>query len=620
MRFFCLLLLLCLASASTESFSQVSIQNLYFNSTSNIVRLNFYGSTPATGYTGIGSGASIGEGIAHAEDKNGNLKLWVNASGVYDRQGTLMPGSGGILAHPSSTEIVICPFPADTSKFYIFYNSQLCADLYYAVVDMQLRGGLGDVSQKNMNIDAGNTYAEGLEVVKVPCSDEYWLLAYQCYKGFASFRVNASGISAGTLIAPFDAGDHNGRGELDYHNGRLGYAVTYRNQAFLAQFNPATGTITGQQVIAVNATNGVYGLEFSADTSKVYFTDWNNRNFFGQISSPNVFRYDFTTGAVASWTIPYNNSGCTSTTVEGLGQIELGKDGKLYIPHVNGCQITVIDNPDGTEPAFLTIDVNAILSTGVSDHIQSEFYQGKTLQLTASQHAICAGETVQLTASGGSGAYKWYPMPAVTATENGSVVVNPAVTTTYRVYADNAYGCLDSAFVTVEVKENTKPQISSITPASYCPGISITLQASAGTGAYAWYKDGQLLVNEQKETLVIEQPGVYQVSQTGSFCPSLSEEYVVEASLFASKQKLYVPNVITPDNDPLQANETFQVKNYTGTIRLIICNRWGKEVYRNDNYQNTWNAEGLANGIYYYQLSHTGNCFPVVRGIVQVLR
>jgi hypothetical protein len=221
-----LLLFVFSAFLFQDGFSQVSIQNLYFNSTSNILRLNFSTSSPTAGYTGIGSGAPIGEGIAHAEDQRGNLLFWVNDSGVYDKNGTLMPGSAGILAHPSSTEIVICPFPSDASKFYIFYNNQLCSELYYALVDTRLRGGIGDVISKNIGIDALNTYAEGLEIVKIPCSTDYWLLAYQCYKGFTRFRISASGISNPVLIAPFDADAHNGRGELDYHNGRLGYAIT----------------------------------------------------------------------------------------------------------------------------------------------------------------------------------------------------------------------------------------------------------------------------------------------------------------------------------------------------------------------------------------------------------
>jgi hypothetical protein len=620
MRIKLLLLLLLSVCWLKDAFSQVSIQHLYFNSTSNILRLNFSGSAPTASYTGISSGAPIGEGIAHAEDQSGNLQFWVNASGVYDKNGTLMPGSAGILAHPSSTEIVICPFPAEKDKFYIFYNNQLCSELYFAVVDIRLRSGLGEVISKNTVIDAGNSYAEGLEIVKIPCSADYWLLSYQCYRGFTRFRIGTNGISAPTLMATYNTDGHNGRGELDYHEGRLGYALTYRNRAFLATFNPVTGELTGAQTIMVNATNGLYGLEFSPDASKVFFTDWHNRNFFGNIVSPNLYRYDFTTGATSSWTIPYNNTNCRNTTVDGLGQIELGKDGKLYIPHVNGCQITVVDNPNVNTPTLSLIDVNTTLSTGVSDHIQSEFYQPQILMATASKNTVCAGEEVQLIATGGAGTYSWLPATGLTSAANGTVTANPMATTTYKVYAENTYGCRDSASVTVTVQAIIKPQIKNTTPASVCPRHSLTLQASTGPGTYSWYINWQLLPHEQKDSLVIEEAGVYQVSLQSSSCPALSDEYVVEAALFAGKGKLLVPNVITPDNDPQQANETFQVQNYSGTIRLVICNRWGKEIYRNDNYQNTWNAAGLANGIYYYQLSHADNCFPVVRGIVHVLR
>jgi hypothetical protein len=306
--------------------------------------------------------------------------------------------------------------------------------------------------------------------------------------------------------------------------------------------------------------------------------------------------------------------------VNGLGQIELGRDGRLYIPHVNGCQITVIENPSEASPALGVMDVNTTLSTGVSDHIQSDFYQPQTLQASASRASVCAGESIQLMATGGSGKYSWHPATGLTQDENGMVEAKPATTTIYKVYADNIYGCRDSASVTVMVQAIIKPQVKNISPASPCPGTSLILQASTGPATYLWYKDGLLLPNRQSDTLIIEQPGVYQVITAAGSCPALSDEFTVEASLFAANEEVLVPNVITPDNDPQQANETFEVRNYSGTIRLVICNRWGKEVYRSDNYQSTWNAQGLANGIYFYQLSHADNCFPQVRGIVHVLR
>jgi hypothetical protein len=246
------------------------------------------------------------------------------------------------------------------------------------------------------------------------------------------------------LIAPFDSDAHNGKGELDYHQGRFGYAITYKKQAYLGVFNPVTGVLTEAQTITVSSTNGLYGLEFSPDASKVYFTDWHNRNFFGSIVSFNLYRYDFATETTSSWTILYNNTNCKSATVEGLGQIELGKDGKLYIPHVNGCQITVVDNPNEASPSLSLLDVNTTLSTGVSDHIQSEFYQPQTLQVSASKPAICAGETVQLMASGGTGTYSWLPASGLTTAANGAVTATPAATTTYKLALSGNFSYAES--------------------------------------------------------------------------------------------------------------------------------------------------------------------------------
>jgi hypothetical protein len=89
----------------------VQIHNLYVNSTSSIVRLNF--SNPSLNYIELGSGASIGEGIAHAKDRQGNIIIWVNANRVYDKNGSLIPGSTSILAHHLSTKITICLFFTD---------------------------------------------------------------------------------------------------------------------------------------------------------------------------------------------------------------------------------------------------------------------------------------------------------------------------------------------------------------------------------------------------------------------------------------------------------------------------------------------------------------------------
>jgi gliding motility-associated-like protein len=71
----------------------------------------------------------------------------------------------------------------------------------------------------------------------------------------------------------------------------------------------------------------------------------------------------------------------------------------------------------------------------------------------------------------------------------------------------------------------------------------------------------------------------------------------------------FVPNVITPNNDGL--NDFFEVPCLeeidNGFLR--VYNRWGNEVYRNENYKNEWNGfykgNPLPDGTYYYVLEFT---------------
>ena len=352
-----LLLAICITQGCSKLYGQVGIENLFFNSYDTIIMLDFSTGSPNVVSTGILAGF---EGIAHVEDGFGNILFWVNANGVYDGNGVLMPGSIGLLATPSSSEINVCPFPNDTTKYYIFYNAETCSPLYYSVVDMTMRSGDGDISQLNVLLDAGN-HAEGMEVIRIPCTNNFWYVTYECFTGFKRFLVDSSGIGAGVLIHNYiQPLGYDGRGELDYHNNKIGLAFAYANHIFTASFDPIAGLISNALDIAVPNVSlfGPYGLEFSPDASKVYFDLW-----YDPLNN-NVFQYDFNTQNINGYNI--------STSGWGLGQIELGPDERLYLIHDGSYQITTIDNPNSLNPVFGLINVNSELALGISDHIQSD--------------------------------------------------------------------------------------------------------------------------------------------------------------------------------------------------------------------------------------------------------
>ena len=69
-----------------------------------------------------------------------------------------------------------------------------------------------------------------------------------------------------------------------------------------------------------------------------------------------------------------------------------------------------------------------------------------------------------------------------------------------------------------------------------------------------------------------------------------------------------VPNVITPEQSPGK-NDMFKIIFDNQPISkagiqtsLIVYNRWGEGVYFNDDYKENWSGEGLASGVYYYEV------------------
>jgi gliding motility-associated-like protein len=80
-----------------------------------------------------------------------------------------------------------------------------------------------------------------------------------------------------------------------------------------------------------------------------------------------------------------------------------------------------------------------------------------------------------------------------------------------------------------------------------------------------------------------------------------------------------IPNVFTPNGDGV--NDTFYITNLEmyPDNELTIYNRWGQEVYVQKGYRNTWSAEQLPVGLYYYAFKRNAVAVPE-RGWLQLLR
>ncbi|MGK7392739.1 MAG: gliding motility-associated C-terminal domain-containing protein [Candidatus Cyclobacteriaceae bacterium M2_1C_046] len=140
-----------------------------------------------------------------------------------------------------------------------------------------------------------------------------------------------------------------------------------------------------------------------------------------------------------------------------------------------------------------------------------------------------------------------------------------------------------------------------------CYQESIILNTTHSIKKYQWS------TGAVDRSIIVSQPGIYTLQIPDESC-YISDTVRIDFEHCPG----FIPNVITPNQD--QYNEFFKVENIESRRwYLNIYNRWGIEVYTDDNYQNTWNGYGLDPGIYYYHLN-SPDLNKSVKGWVQVIR
>jgi gliding motility-associated-like protein len=108
--------------------------------------------------------------------------------------------------------------------------------------------------------------------------------------------------------------------------------------------------------------------------------------------------------------------------------------------------------------------------------------------------AICKGQNVNLTASGGNGTYGWAPALTLSANSGTTVTATPTTTTTYTLSSLTSGGCPLTKDVTVVVNDTPTVTVHpSTAPQNICfggPVTALNVTATAGIGtisSYQWF-------------------------------------------------------------------------------------------------------------------------------------
>ncbi|MGI4743961.1 MAG: gliding motility-associated C-terminal domain-containing protein [Janthinobacterium lividum] len=259
-----------------------------------------------------------------------------------------------------------------------------------------------------------------------------------------------------------------------------------------------------------------------------------------------------------------------------------------YLAQANGYYRLTVTSPQGcakTDSVLVTLNAAPPTPRLPADTIVC------TTSVLLRPHGLPAGTT-----------YRW---------QDGSTSATYLVQSsgTYTVQVTTRQGCTSTAASRVQLGQT--PLVSLGGDTLVCSNAVWTLRTNpqpAGT-IFRW-QDGSTA-----PTYVAHGPGQYSVQVRASAAGCFATATRVAA---ATNCPIVIPNIITPNGDT--ENEFFALKGLTSTDwHLSIFDRWGRQVYDRAKYDNGWNANGQAAGLYYYRLSNptTGERY---QGWVEVVR
>lgn len=235
--------------------------------------------------------------------------------------------------------------------------------------------------------------------------------------------------------------------------------------------------------------------------------------------------------------------------------------GAIFHFYVNQADAIAQNNSYITTPLNYNGNDGQILYVVVSDGIFcSKLIELKLLKevtpkatLVSSRIKICPGESVSLTATGGS-TYLWNNFLGTGATQT----VTLYNTTTFTVYAIGAKGCqsLQPATVIVEVVPEIVPPLKDV---EMCIGDRVVLDAGAGPNYKYLWSTGAVT-----QTIAVDQWGIYTVEIDNGYCKKVfSAKVMGAASPFISNLNYGNGTLtITAENPP--------INNIQGTLEYSI--------------------------------------------------
>jgi len=499
-----LILILLVFATFEAAFSQKEANHWFFGS---YCGMNFNTANNAPIFED-GSQMATDEGCASISDVWGELLFYTDGKSVWNREHVQMPNGHDLNGHESSTQsAVITAKPGSFEEYYIFTVDRQGGTygLSYSTVDMNRDNGLGDIVSKNNYLHF--PVAEKITAIRHKNGRDIWIITHEWGSDkFLSYLLTNAGMIEIPVVSSvgsaYDGDNMNAVGYMKASPDGMFIATTvYWEGIFeILRFDNESGRISSPISFKSPDFHTVYGVEFSADVSKVYFTKSRENS--------TIFQVDLKAGNDLAI---FNSLTVVAESYSDYvyQALQIAPDKKIYVAKRNKTYLSVIESPNekGNACGFIENGFNLEgrkCNAGLPTFNQSflDIYVailGKT--------DLCEGDNLVLKCSEYDGATYQWEGPDNFSSSNSNVEINNVTLNQagyYKVTIE-VNGELVSDSVFVNIFENPNALIQQGDTAYICNNQILELTSvSEGNNLSLLWSTG-----EKTNKISVTEPGEY---------------------------------------------------------------------------------------------------------------
>jgi gliding motility-associated-like protein len=307
--------------------------------------------------------AGSGDAMSVMCDTSGNFLFCFNGEMIWNREGDFMPNGLNIIGdRRAAMGALIVQQPGSDHLYYLFsvdYRQAQDIGMHYSLVDMNLDGGLGDVtSEKNIPLAQAWAASNKLTSVRHSNGEDVWIITrnFKWDQWYAAFLLTSSGLSTQAVLSPVPyRWELNNMGSMKISPDKKYLVAAYescdcpdyiKTSLDVCSFNASTGEIDLLYTLTKNTiSTGIFqpwAVEFSPDSRLLYVS-------YLKQAGPHLmelYQYDI---QFIEDSLQFKQSEIfiASGPVNGL---QLARDGKIYctLPKGSGSEydyLSVINEP-----------------------------------------------------------------------------------------------------------------------------------------------------------------------------------------------------------------------------------------------------------------------------------